>query len=105
MPVLEAGRGETRTGRLWTCVREDWSAGSEEAFRYAPDHKAEHPIGDKQVALPQLVHLLILIHKLMLGTPFWRERYAKRTWHIRLISSVAFIISLMKNLNATAFPR
>lgn len=54
MPVLEAGRGETRTGRLWTCVREDWSAGSEEAFRYSSDHKAEHPIGDKQVALPQL---------------------------------------------------
>jgi hypothetical protein len=47
VPVLDPGRGRTKTGRLWTYVRDDRAAASEEApavlFRYAPDRKGERP--------------------------------------------------------------
>jgi len=47
VPVLEPGRGKTKTGRLWVYVRDDRSAGSEEPpavlFRYAPDRRGERP--------------------------------------------------------------
>jgi transposase len=47
VPVLEPGRGQTKTGRLWTYVRDDRPAGSEEPpavlFQYSPDRRGEHP--------------------------------------------------------------
>jgi transposase len=47
IPVLEPGRGRTKTGRLWTYVRDDRPAASTEApavlFRYAPDRQGERP--------------------------------------------------------------
>jgi transposase len=47
VPVLEPGNGKTKTGRLWTYVRDDRPAGSETApavwFAYSPDRKGEHP--------------------------------------------------------------
>jgi transposase len=47
VPVLDPGRGKTKTGRLWTYVRDDRPAGNDEApavlFRYSPDRKGEHP--------------------------------------------------------------
>ncbi len=47
VPVLDPGRGRTKTGRLWTYVRDDRPAGSDEAaavlFRYAPDRRGERP--------------------------------------------------------------
>lgn len=47
VPVLDPGRGRTKTGRLWTYVRDDRPAGSSEApavlFRYAPDRRSERP--------------------------------------------------------------
>jgi hypothetical protein len=47
VPVLEPGRGKTRTGRLWTYVRDDRPSGSTDPpavlFRYSPDLKGEHP--------------------------------------------------------------
>ncbi len=47
VPVLSPGLGKTRTGRLWTYVRDDRPAGSTEPaavyFRYSPDRKGEHP--------------------------------------------------------------
>jgi transposase len=47
VPVLEPGNGKTRTGRLWTYVRDDRPAGSDAAsavwFAYSPDRKGEHP--------------------------------------------------------------
>ncbi|MFV1981728.1 MAG: IS66 family transposase, partial [Rhodothermia bacterium] len=47
IPVLDPGRGKTKTGRLWTYVRDDRPAGSEDPpavwFRYSPDRKGEHP--------------------------------------------------------------
>ena len=47
VPVLEPGRGKTKTGRLWVYVRDDRPAGSEEPsavlFRYAPDRSGERP--------------------------------------------------------------
>src|SRR5215475_1895268 len=47
VPVLDPGRGRTKTGRLWTYVRDDRPAGSTEPpavwFAYSPDRKAEHP--------------------------------------------------------------
>jgi len=47
VPVLAPGTGKTKTGRLWTYVRDDRPAGSEEApavwFAYSPDRKGEHP--------------------------------------------------------------
>jgi hypothetical protein len=47
VPVLDPGRGRTKTGRLWTYVRDDRPASSDEApavlFRYAPDRRGERP--------------------------------------------------------------
>ena len=47
VPVLAPGNGKTKTGRLWTYVRDDRPAGSTEApavwFAYSPDRKSEHP--------------------------------------------------------------
>lgn len=47
VPVLDPGRGRTKTGRLWTYVRDDRPAGATDPpavlFRYSPDRKAEHP--------------------------------------------------------------
>jgi transposase len=49
VPVLAPGNGKTKTGRLWTYVRDDRPAGSIEApavwFAYSPDRKGEHPAG------------------------------------------------------------
>jgi transposase len=47
VPVLDPGRGKTKTGRLWTYVRDDRPADSDEPpavlFRYSPDRRGEHP--------------------------------------------------------------
>lgn len=47
VPVLDPGRGKTKTGRLWTYVRDDRPAGSRDPpavlFRYSPDRRGEHP--------------------------------------------------------------
>ena len=47
VPVLDPGRGRTKTGRLWTYVRDDRPAASTEApavlFRYSPDRRGERP--------------------------------------------------------------
>jgi len=47
LPVLAPGNGKTKTGRLWTYVRDDRPAGSTDAaavwFAYSPDRKSEHP--------------------------------------------------------------
>ena len=48
VPVLEPGKGRTRTGRLWTYVRDERSAGQETApaawFAYTPDRSGKHPM-------------------------------------------------------------
>jgi transposase len=45
--VLAPGQGKTKTGRLWTYVRDDRPAGATAApavwFAYSPDRKGEHP--------------------------------------------------------------
>jgi len=47
VPVLEPGNGKTKTGRLWTYVRDDRPGGSEAPaavwFAYSPDRKGERP--------------------------------------------------------------
>ena len=47
VPVLQPGRKTTKTGRLWTYVRDDRASGSLEPpavwFAYSPDRKGEHP--------------------------------------------------------------
>jgi len=47
VPVLAPGQGKTKTGRLWTYVRDDRPAGDSAApavwFVYSPDRKGEHP--------------------------------------------------------------
>jgi hypothetical protein len=47
VPVLCPGRGTTKTGRLWTYVRDDRAAASMEppavVFYYSPDRKGERP--------------------------------------------------------------
>jgi transposase len=47
VPVLAPGQGKTKTGRLWTYVRDDRAAGDTAApavwFAYSPDRKGEHP--------------------------------------------------------------
>jgi transposase len=47
VPVLAPGNGKTKTGRLWTYVRDDRPAGDVTPpavwFAYTPDRKGEHP--------------------------------------------------------------
>jgi transposase len=47
IPVLSPGSGKTKTGRLWTYVRDDRPAGEDTApavwFSYSEDRKGEHP--------------------------------------------------------------
>jgi len=47
VPVLAPGRGKTKTGRLWTYVRDERTAGLTTPpavwFAYSPDRKGEHP--------------------------------------------------------------
>jgi transposase len=47
VPVLAPGRGKTKTGRLWTYVRDDrpWGDKTPPAvwYAYTPDRKGEHP--------------------------------------------------------------
>jgi transposase len=47
VPVLAPGNGKTKTGRLWTYIRDDRPAGDTAApavwFAYSPDRKGEHP--------------------------------------------------------------
>jgi len=47
VPVLAPGNGKTKTGRLWTYVRDDWPAGDQTPaavwFAYTADRKGEHP--------------------------------------------------------------
>ena len=47
VPVLEPGRGKTRTARLWSYVRDDRPAASRAPpavwYRYSPDRKGERP--------------------------------------------------------------
>jgi transposase len=46
VPVLDPGRGRTKTGRLWTAVRDERPYGSASPpaafYLYSPDRKAEH---------------------------------------------------------------
>jgi hypothetical protein len=48
VPVLAPGTGKTKTGRLWTYVRDDRPAGNQAApaawFAYSPDRGGEHPV-------------------------------------------------------------
>jgi transposase len=47
VPVLDPGRGQTKTARVWTYVRDDRPAGSRDPqavwYRYSPDRKGQHP--------------------------------------------------------------
>ncbi len=47
VPVLDPGRGKTKTGRLWCYVRDDRPFGSQAPpavlYCYSPDRKGEHP--------------------------------------------------------------
>jgi transposase len=47
VPVLDPGRGKTKTGRLWTYVRDDRPADSRAPpavwYRYSPDRQGIHP--------------------------------------------------------------
>jgi transposase len=47
VPVLDPGRGTTKTGRLWVYVRDDRPHGATTppaaVFRYSPDRKGERP--------------------------------------------------------------
>ena len=47
VPVLQPGRGKTKTGRLWVYVRDDRPIGSSAPpsawYQYTPDRKGEHP--------------------------------------------------------------
>ena len=47
VPVLDPGRGKTKTGRLWCYARDDQPFGGKAAravlYCYSPDRKAEHP--------------------------------------------------------------
>ena len=47
VPVLDPGRGKTKTGRLWVYLRDERPSGGADPpavlYRYSPDRKGEHP--------------------------------------------------------------
>lgn len=47
VPVLEPGRGKTKTGRLWVYLRDERAHAGQDPpavlYRYTPDRKGEHP--------------------------------------------------------------
>ncbi len=47
VPVLDAARGKTKTGRLWGCTRDDQPFGGQAPpavlYCYSPDRKGDHP--------------------------------------------------------------
>jgi transposase len=47
VPVLDAARGKTKTGRLWGCARDDQPFGGQAPpavlYCYSPDRKGDHP--------------------------------------------------------------
>lgn len=47
VPVLAPGRKKTKTGRIWTYVRDDRNAGSSDPpaawFAFSPDRQGKHP--------------------------------------------------------------
>jgi transposase len=43
IPVLDPGRGRTKTGRLWVYARDDRPWGAAAVYFYSPDRKAERP--------------------------------------------------------------
>jgi hypothetical protein len=47
VPVLAPGEGKTKTGRLWTYVRDDRPAGTDDPpavwLAYSPNRRGEHP--------------------------------------------------------------
>ncbi len=47
VPVLASGDGKTKTGRLWTYVRDDRQTGNETPLAvwlaYSPNRRSEHP--------------------------------------------------------------
>lgn len=47
VPVLDPGRGKTKTGRQWVYVRDGRPFGSQDSpavfYRYSPDRRGEHP--------------------------------------------------------------
>jgi hypothetical protein len=55
-PVLDPGRGQTKTGQLFAYARDDRPRGGLDppgiAYLYAPDRKAEHPIRKRQGLTP-----------------------------------------------------
>jgi transposase len=52
VPVLDPGRGRTKTGRLWVCAREQRPWGGPEppaaVYLFAPDRRAERPLAHLQ---------------------------------------------------------
>ena len=53
LPVLDPGRGRTKTGRLWGYAVDDrpWNGSTPPAvvFLYAEDRKGEHPVVKRQI--------------------------------------------------------
>jgi transposase len=71
VPVLDPGRGRTKTGRLWVYAREQrgWSGPEPPAavFVYAPDRKAERPAS-------HLEHFRGVLHVAMPASNPWQAR-------------------------------
>ena len=88
VPVLDPGRGKTKTGRLWTYVRDDRPAGSEDPpavlFRYSPDRRGERP----REHLKQFAGILqadaysgfSALFRQSLRSPSWYRPRASRLW-------------------------
>ena len=76
VPVLAPGNGKTKTGRLWTYVRDDRPAGHSTApavwFAYSEDRKGEHPrlhLKDFKGALQADAYSGYVASAVMLHTP------------------------------------
>ncbi len=69
VPVLEPGKGRTKTGRLWVFVRDERAAAQTTApavwFAYTPDRSGKHPIStwqhSKARCKPMLTKVSIVI--------------------------------------------
>ena len=117
VPVLAPGKGKTKTGRLWTYVRDDRPAGDTASpavwFAYSPDRKGEHPAqhletfrgtlqADAYAGFNQLYENGRIERSRVLGAcaaqvlRLWNKRTLRR-WHGEALQRIADAVCGSKN--------
>jgi hypothetical protein len=86
-PVLDPGRGRTKTGQLWTYAKDDrpWGGSDPPAvgYVYAPDRKASQPIAHKGVLqVDGYAGYRALAEEGDVSLAFWRSSVRRRFYEL-----------------------